>query len=332
MQVRILLVVMMLTATIAKAQTTGIVYFNFNSTSLTGEARAELNKLVAGNKLQSLGIFGHTDQVGTDEYNEWLSLQRARAVRDYLESRGVNAGRISVVMGCGARRLISDGKDDLSMQLNRRVVLMNNYKPTDIDKEIAARQATITERPNMNATSSTAEAAVPAPTANKAQPTIPQQPIAKGTEPVKREEPVVKQQRSERLVEDIQDKATKAGEHIVLKNINFHPGRNVFLENAYPALQDLAEAMQKIPTLEIEIQGHVCCTEDETDALDIVTGIHNLSTSRAKAVYDYLLQKGIAQSRVSFKGLARQYPLVKVEQNEDDRIMNRRVEIKILRK
>lgn len=312
MAVRLFIGLFLLVSSIASAQTAAIIYFPFNSSSLTSQAKADLNRLIKSKKLDGVGLFGHTDQVGSEGYNEWLSLQRARAVRDYLDGKGVGEDRIVVVLGFGAKRLVSPDQDEMSRQLNRRVVIMNNYTPTALDKEIASAQALLTSEPGKEVDEPTVE---PRPEAT----------------PV-REKPVVKLQKNEKLVEDIKDKATKAGEHIVLKNINFHPGRNVFLESAFPALQDLLDAMQKIPTLKVEIQGHVCCTEDETDALDIATNIHNLSMTRAQAVFDYLVKQGIDKSRISYKGLARQYPFVKVETTEADRIANRRVEIKIVSK
>ncbi len=321
-------IVLMFVANFALTQTTGIVYFNFKSVQLRQEAKVELNRIASGKNITALGIFGHTDQVGTETYNEWLSLQRARVVRDYLLSRGFSPANISVVLGFGTSRLISNNVDELSRQQNRRVVLMNAYKPTRIDLDIAAQQALLTKPVEAKDVAANNQ---PKKEIENPNTPLPVQP-AKAEPPVKREQPVVRQQKNEKLVEDIQDKSVRAGEHIVLRNINFHPGKNLFLENAYPALQDLLEAMQKIKTLQVEIQGHVCCTEDEGDALDVLTGVLNLSVTRAKAVHDYLVQKGIEQSRISFKGLAHQYPLVAIESTEEDRIANRRVEIKIIKK
>ena len=322
----VFLLILIFVAQSAFAQTTAIVYFDFNSAVLKREARNTLDKIAASKVLNSVGLFGHTDQVGTDEQNEWLSLERARVVRDYLLKKNFPANKFSVVLGFGATRIIADGPDEMSRQLNRRVVIMNAYKPTRLDADIAAQQAAITTRPT--------ETIAQKPIVEKPLPAKIITPIAtsKADPSVKKDEPVVKQQKNEKLVEDIRDKSTLAGEHIVLKNINFHPGKSYFLEVAIPSLQGLVEAMQSIKTLKIEIQGHVCCTDDNTDALDVATGIHNLSVTRAKAVYDYLVQKGIEESRISFKGLAHQYPLVKVEATEQDRIANRRVEIKILSK
>lgn len=350
MSLRLTLIFSLFITTVASAQN-AVVYFEFNGSRLTNESRINLDKFLLNKSIRNVGIFGHTDQMGSDEYNEWLSVQRAKVVRDYLLSKGVAQRHISIVRGFGATRLITDHPDPVSLQLNRRVVITNNYKPSPLDSSIAARQARLSDTPPPFKPGINPPKDVLATTKFAAQPTKEITPAKKPAEQpkkeevsaikpvdatpppaIKREEPIVKQQKNEKLVEDIQDKSTKAGENIVLKNINFHPGSHIFLEAATPALQDLLEAMQKIPTLEIEVQGHVCCQDGDTDAIDNATGEVALSVNRAKAVYDYLLEKGINKSRISYKGLAHQFPLIPNEITEEDRIANRRVEIKIIKK
>lgn len=65
-------------------------------------------------------VEGHTDDVGDDEYNEWLSAERGRAVKTYLASRGVFPDYIKVI-GYGKRRPITRDTSDKGRALNRRV-------------------------------------------------------------------------------------------------------------------------------------------------------------------------------------------------------------------
>jgi outer membrane protein OmpA-like peptidoglycan-associated protein len=134
------------------------------------------------------------------------------------------------------------------------------------------------------------------------------------------------------LVKEITDTSTRAGDNLVLPNINFYGGRHIFLQEAYTALSQLLNAMRTIPTLEIEIQGHICCQDDKGDGLDIDTGQPVLSQNRAKAVYDYLIENGIEAKRMTFKGFGHQFPVIAVEETEEERTTNRRVEIKIIKK
>jgi outer membrane protein OmpA-like peptidoglycan-associated protein len=126
------------------------------------------------------------------------------------------------------------------------------------------------------------------------------------------------------------DKVT-IGSNIRLQNINFEGGKHKLLQTSIPALQQLLKTMQQYPSLEIEIQGYICCEKPGLDGLDFDTRTNDLSVNRAKVVYDYLLERGIAASRLSYKGYGANNKLVE-EFTEADRTTNRRVEIKIIRK
>ena len=85
----------------------------------------------------------------------------------------------------------------------------------------------------------------------------------------------------------------------------------------------VAETLKK-ESFSFVIQGHVCCTEGESDAVDRKTNKKNLSIARAKFVYDFLLEKGVSKERMSYEGLAHKFPLGGSEDKD------RRVEILIL--
>jgi len=112
---------------------------------------------------------------------------------------------------------------------------------------------------------------------------------------------------------------TEVGETLILDNINFVGGQDVWLEESAPSLEKLLETLLENPTLEIEIQGHICC-----DAVDRI----NLSTKRALAIYKYLVENGVEKKRLKYKGFGRNRPLL----NNPDETRNRRVEILILHK
>ena len=65
-------------------------------------------------------VAGHTDNVGTDAYNQQLSVQRANAVSGYLGSKGVIQQRMMVV-GAGESRPIASNDTDAGRAQNRRV-------------------------------------------------------------------------------------------------------------------------------------------------------------------------------------------------------------------
>lgn len=123
---------------------------------------------------------------------------------------------------------------------------------------------------------------------------------------------------------------TPIGETMRLPNLNFYGGRHVLLPTATETLEKLVSALKENPKLEIEIQGYICCV-DVGDGVDMDTRTRDLSVNRAKAIYDYLILRGIDEKRLSYKGYGAQNKLV-VERNEADMSMNRRVEVKVVNK
>lgn len=76
------------------------VYFQYDSTDLSAEARASLEKNLEWLKRWTstkIMVEGHADSRGTNEYNLALAERRADAVRDYLASLGLGADRVTIV-------------------------------------------------------------------------------------------------------------------------------------------------------------------------------------------------------------------------------------------
>ena len=77
-----------------------VVYFEFDSSDLDEAARAKLEENANWLKQspeRTLTIEGHTDEVGTPEYNLGLGERRAQASRDYLLRLGIDAKRVSII-------------------------------------------------------------------------------------------------------------------------------------------------------------------------------------------------------------------------------------------
>jgi len=99
--------------------------FAFDKWNLTGEAVVELNKVVKwlnDNPDIRVQIDGHTDSMGSAEYNQRLSEDRAKSVYDYFVSHGVQASRLSY-RGYGLTRPIADNATAEGRQQNRRAEL-----------------------------------------------------------------------------------------------------------------------------------------------------------------------------------------------------------------
>jgi len=100
--------------------------FDFDSAELRPESITELERVVTfmGDvPFAKALVEGHTDSVGTEEYNQALSDRRAKAVFDYLTSRGVDPARLSSI-GHGELKPIADNTTAEGRQLNRRVMLI----------------------------------------------------------------------------------------------------------------------------------------------------------------------------------------------------------------
>lgn len=99
------------------------IFFDFDESFLLPASYEELDALFDQlQKYQDLNIIieGHTDNLGTYEYNISLSLNRAMAVRDYLLDKGLQGDRIKSE-GYGYTRPLSDNRTEEGRQLNRRV-------------------------------------------------------------------------------------------------------------------------------------------------------------------------------------------------------------------
>jgi outer membrane protein OmpA-like peptidoglycan-associated protein len=126
------------------------------------------------------------------------------------------------------------------------------------------------------------------------------------------------------IIKDIELKNVAVGSVIVLKNIFFDFDKSTLKPASFIELDRLVKLMQDVPSLRIEISGH-------TDSKGADDYNQRLSESRAKAVVEYLVSKGIKADRMEYKGYGETQP---IESNETDagRANNRRTEFKIIGK
>ena len=102
------------------------VHFEFDKSNLKPESKAELDravKIMQDNPERSLELQGSTDSVGTDAYNMALGERRAKAVFDYLKSKGINPNRLKTV-SFGESKPVASNATDAGRAQNRRVDLV----------------------------------------------------------------------------------------------------------------------------------------------------------------------------------------------------------------
>lgn len=98
------------------------IQFETNAAQLQAVSLIELNKLLQlmnDNPTIKVQINGHTDNTGTHTHNNQLSVDRAKAVADYLVSKGIDAKRLAW-KGFGSTKPIADNNTDEGRALNRR--------------------------------------------------------------------------------------------------------------------------------------------------------------------------------------------------------------------
>lgn len=98
-------------------------FFDFDKATLKPEGKAKLDDLAS--KLGSLNLeviiaVGHTDSIGSDAYNQKLSVRRAEAVKSYLVGKGVDEKRV-YTEGKGEKQPVATNKTAAGRAQNRRV-------------------------------------------------------------------------------------------------------------------------------------------------------------------------------------------------------------------
>lgn len=272
------------------------VYFDLAIPSLNNTAMQYLDSLAYYNVLptnKEYGIIGYADYLGSEESNILLSEKRAKAVKDYLTGLGVAPQKIKTVVGKGEVSRDTEASD--GYPTDRRVdIVIGGFKHIPIDSMLSIKLCKCGDT-NCRYTKHIKT-------------------------PVKRPAKL-----------DISK--VEKNETIALKNIFFLPGSHRIREESTEPLFELYITMSDNPNLKINIEGHICCLKNTTnDGYDYDVQEYGLSRNRAKAVYDYLISKGIDKERMNYEGFGITRPLIWPERSLADENLNRRVELRVIDK
>ena len=305
----------------AKAQIydTVDVLFPLNDAKLSKQATEYIDSLIFHDKLihgQRFTVLGYSDYLGGKAHNETLSKTRAENVVKYLEFMGFEEKDITLVMGKGKiERAPVNGKE--GMASDRKVQIVIDGNPRTSSPLGAAPAQPLVFNPG-GKTPPPPPPVVPAPPSK-----------TKGAKKVGPVEPPAPPK-----ITTIDLTSIKVNEAVKLKNLLFYGDRHELLRQSEAELENLYKLMKDNYMVKIQIEGHICCM-DPKEGRDRKDEDNSgmLSETRAKAIYDYLIPRGIEASRMKYVGYGNSKPLVPFpEMSESDRETNRRVEIRITSK
>jgi outer membrane protein OmpA-like peptidoglycan-associated protein len=275
----------------AQRADTLVVLFPYNQSTLAPGAAGRITDFVQGRAVSGLSLSGHCDNIGSDPYNDSLSGARVEAVRGLLRQLGINDSLVWTAKGYGKRQPRNSNTGEAERALNRRVEIVR-----------------YTTAPTGGAPGQGED--------------LEQGVVSMGGDSLIdwNEGP---------LADLFKDPSAMQGRTVVLRSVNFYGGHHYPEPASYASLIELTKLLVRLPGLRIEIQGFVCCLPDSIDALDLDTHVINLSTARARFIYDYLATHGIDTARMRYRGFQASYKLYPDERNERERGANRRVQIRV---
>jgi len=306
---------------------------------------------------------GHTDSVGSYEYNDELSNKRVQEVKKYLLTRKVDEKLIQI-KALGKRELINTNESEQERALNRRVEIEFFPIPKDsivitsdpVKKEVEIRGTVLDD----NNKPIVAEVTLTDVNGNEIAATITKSNGEYKLKAVIDDEGTAfviyfndKSFISSKLLtkEELKGKPLKAvlpklkgGKKYTLENFNFEGDTSELLPESRPTLQALYKLMKKNKTLIIEISGHVNYPASWGNVnntkpkgskgfpayMTYAQFNQWLSEERAKMVYTYLRSKGIDAKRMKHLGFGATQMIYPDAENEHEYTRNRRVEIKVI--
>ena len=137
----ITLAILLCYATTTRAQEKLVIHFDFNKSEINSEAKHVLDSMITANKslfvITGVDIAAHCDSVGNNQYNDSLSNERAKSVKNYLIQQGVAPSVFSKLVGYGKRQPLNDNATEEDRLLNRRVEMNIRKEPVQAKKPVA---------------------------------------------------------------------------------------------------------------------------------------------------------------------------------------------------
>ncbi|WP_333601059.1 OmpA family protein [Flavobacterium sp.] len=275
------------------AQEQFAVYFDSNKFDLTSKEKTKLNDWIAENKTNKIvAIHGFTDEDGTTGFNDTLAQKRVDCIFNTIKNQ------IKIREDFKTRSFGESFNQSKNKAENRKVLIYYILEKDIVreDEILGIKKEAAEEQPK--------------PEVNYPEKLVFENPNGTTSE--------FKLDRT--FMKKVGE--AKKGEKLKIDNLNFIINTFAVVPESRGKLYELLLVLQRNPQLKIEIQGHLCCMPN--DRLD-------LSTQRAKAIYNFLVANEIYPGRLSYKGFGSTQPIYPLpEKDEKERAANRRVEILIV--
>lgn len=286
---------LLLLFSISFSQESFMVFFDSDQFQLNTTQKSNLMSWLKDHpKDKVIAIEGYTDTDGSVAYNDTLAKRRVEHVWELIKDHIVVRDDF---------RTRSYGKlheQDKDKSKNRRVTITYLLEK-DLDKE------------NEILKIATSEPTIKKPSQTKPKTVFPDMYAAVGP---RGEEELL--ELNQEFMQQLN--LAEPGTAIIAEGLNFHFNTFAITKESRPKLYELLTVMQINKDIKIEIRGHMCCNPKQSP--------DKLSGERAKAVKMFLVQHGIANNRVTFKGMGTSQPLYQIpEETEEQRAANRRVEV-----
>lgn len=275
------------------AQEKFTVYFESNKFELNTKENTKLTTWISENKNNKIvAIHGFTDEDGTNGFNDTLAQKRVNCIFNSVKNQ------IKIREDFKTRSFGESFEQSKNKAENRRVVIYYILEKdlTREDEILGIKKEIVKEEP-------------------KPEIVYPEKLVFENPNGTKSE---FKLDRA--FMKKVGE--AKSGEKLKIENLNFVINTFAVVNESRGKMYELLLVLQKNPSLKIEIQGHLCCMPiDRAD----------LSTQRAKAIYNFLVHNEIQKERLSYKGFGSSMPIYPLpEKDEQERATNRRVEILIV--
>lgn len=308
------------------------VHFENDSYQLDDEYKVEIDNFIRQLDVVIPYVFriqGHTDSIGSVQYNQKLSDRRSNTIKDYLLELGIPEKLISI-KGIGKLKPVRSNSEEEGRAYNRRAnifvfeiqkyrlfrsrVILNNSK-----KNKATIYIQTDEESDSTFTDDNGNFAFVIPENKNVTYGV----FASGymfstnTINTSRDLPIG----------DIQLNKIRPGEKVSLNNLYFVGDQAVLLPESRPELVNLTRFVRNNPNLKLEIGGHV---NGPKSYFGDPKWYYNLALSRTQTIKAYLEEAGIDTENYVCKSYSNTQMIFQEPKNETEAKMNRRVEIKIL--